>query len=157
MKIEKLCEEIIQKNYAAVFRFCKARLREDILGAEECTQEVFLLFWHKKDELELSGKIDRWLIASASRITKKYLRKKAERMSFETDGIEDISEDVHESDTCTEAFSKLTPEEYELLKSYYSMDSKSRNKLAERLGISTNTLYQRIFEIKKKVKGKIAR
>ena len=44
MRKDRLCEKIIEDNYPAVFRFCKARLYGDIYGAEECTQEVFLLF-----------------------------------------------------------------------------------------------------------------
>ena len=151
----KLCEKIIKENYAAIFRFCNARLWGDYYGAEECTQEVFLLFLQKKDDLDLNDHIDRWLIAAASRITKTYLRKKAERLAFETEGIDELSDKElisNFSEERSSVFEDLTNEEYDLLIRYYALDHKMRNEIAADLGISVNTLYQRIHTIKNKLK-----
>lgn len=154
MRKDKLCEKIIEDNYAAVFRFCNARLRGDFYGAEDCTQEVFLLFLQKKDALDLSGRIDRWLIAAASRITKQYIRKKAEQTAFETGGIEDITDSSAEQNERSELFDSFTDDEYNLLIRYYSTDAELRGELAAEMGISVNTLYQRIFKLKSKIRGR---
>ncbi len=152
MRRIRRCEQIIEENYAAVLRFCRARLRNDDDGASECTHEVFLLLLRKADELDLEGQIGNWLIAAASRITKKYLREKAERAAAETDGVDRIADRSAEAEARSPVFAALTDEEYALLLRYYSADSTEREALAAELGISVNTLYQRIHNIKSKLK-----
>ncbi len=152
MRKDKLCEKIIKEHYATIFRFCIARLAGDYYGAEECRQEVFLLLLQKQDLLDLDDQIDRWLIASASRITKKYIRKKAERAAFETEASEAIVAPQIQTDVRASVFDALTDEEYCLLMRYYSMNNELRSELASELGISINTLYQRIHTIKSKLK-----
>lgn len=155
MRKRKLFEKIINDNYAAVFRFCNARLWGDYHGAEECTQEVFLLFLQKIDDLDLNDHIDRWLIAVASRIVKKYLRQKAERAVVAIEEIEELPDETlssFQSEERSSKFDVLTDEEYDLLLRYYNMDNEQRNELAADLGISINTLYQRIYAIKRKFK-----
>ena len=152
MRKDRLCEKIIEDNYPAVFRLCKARLYGDIYGAEECTQEVFLLFLQKKDELDLNCRIDRWLIASASRITKQYIRNKAKQAACESGDIENISDEPFEKSDRSPEFDMLTDDEYNLLLRYYSTEKEMREALAAELGISMNALYQRIFVIKNKIK-----
>ncbi|MBQ8922078.1 MAG: sigma-70 family RNA polymerase sigma factor [Oscillospiraceae bacterium] len=153
------CEKIIEAHYAAVFRFCNAVLRGDIHGAEECTQDVFLLLLKKADELDLNGPIDRWLIASASRISKKYLREKAEHTANEMEFSENIPDRTQVPADCApepadraSEFDVLTDDEYSLLLRYYTVDRASRGALANELGITVNALYQRIFVIKSKIK-----
>ena len=51
----------------------------------------------------------------------------------------------------TDNIKKLTNEEYHLLQRYYDTDRNSREELASELGISMNTLYQRIYVIKNKI------
>lgn len=153
MRTNKLYEKIIEENYAAVYRFCKARIWNDDDGAEECTQEVFLLFLQKNEELDLNGPINRWLIAAASRITKKYLRKKAQKAALETEVIDELIAPEQEDDERITAFQSLTGEELDLLRRYYDTEADSREKLAQKLGITMNALYQRIFAIKSKIKS----
>ena len=152
MKKHKLCEKIIQENYALVFRFCSIRLSGDIYGAEECTQEVFLLLIQKQDEIDLTGSVDRWLLATASRIMKRYLREKSKYDEMEDCDIEEIADETTEHPAFNPAFEALTDEEYDLLLRYYSADQEARNALAKELGITANSLYQRIFALKNKVK-----
>ncbi|MBR3269095.1 MAG: sigma-70 family RNA polymerase sigma factor [Oscillospiraceae bacterium] len=152
MRKSKLCEKIIRENYAAVFRFCNVRLSGDADGAEECAQEVFLLLLQKKDELDLKGPIDRWLIAAASRITKQYLREKAKQTAMETDGVENLIDKTSEPTERAPVLDMLTDAEYEFLLRYYSADRESHEALAAELGISVNTLYQRVHALKKQDK-----
>ena len=108
----------------------------------------------KKDALDLSGRIDRWLIAAAFRITKQYIRKKTEQTAFETGGIEDITDSSTEQNERSWIFDELTDDEYNLLIRYYSTDAELRGELAAEMGISVNTLYQRIFKLKSKIRGR---
>lgn len=151
MRAKKQAERIIEENYSAVYRFCRSKLWDDENGAEECTQEVFLLFIQKINELNLNDKIERWLIASASRIVKDYLRKKAKRLEYETDGIDELVSPTETDEERHPAFQKLTDEEYRLLQRYYDTDRDAREELAAELGISINTLYQRIHSIRNKL------
>ena len=152
MRRDRLCHKIIEENYSAILRFCRARLWNDDDGAQECTHEVFLLFLKKQSELNLDEGISKWLIAAASRIVKKYLREKAERMAMETDGVEEVPDQSSEPETRAPEFEILTDEEYSLLKRYYTTDRDAHRELAAELGISPNALYQRIFAIKSKIK-----
>lgn len=152
MRRIRRCEQIIEEHYAAVLRFCKARLWNDDDGASECTQEVFLLLLRKADELDLDGQIGNWLIAAASRITKKYLREKAERAAAETGGVDELPDSAAEAAPRSPVFAALTDAEYTLLLRYYAADSPEREALAAELGISVNALYQRIHSIKSKLR-----
>lgn len=155
MRRDKLCEKIIEKNYAAIFRYCKSRLHGQIDAAEECTQEVFLLFLEKQNKLDLEDNISGWLYASADRITKKYLREIEKRKHVEGVGLAEVSglsvEPITEERNSV--FDSLTDDEYKLLKQYYATDRHNRSELAKELGISVNTLYQRIHAIKAKCTG----
>lgn len=151
-KKNKLVEKLIEENYYRILRYCKACFQGDIYAAEECTQDVFLLFLEKKDALDLSDNIRGWLYATAERIILSYKRKAAIRKTIEGEELEKAesipAEPVEELQS--DAFAGLSAEEYSLLKMYYETDD--RICLAATLGISMNTLYQRIHAIKVKMK-----
>ena len=149
-----LFEELIKKYFPEILRYCKARFHGDIDSAEECTQEVFLLFLEKKDELDLTDNIRGWLYAAADRIIMHYNRRKAIRSKYEGEDIEKAESFTVESieEQINSVFDELSEEEYSLLQQYYETDDKSR--LALQLGITMNTLFQRIHVIKKKIKRK---
>ena len=144
-------DKIINKYYYEILRYCKAHFQGDVYAAEDCTQEVFLLFLEKIDELDLSDNIRGWLHAAADRIILSYKRKAMIRQTIEGEGLEKAENlpvdciDEQQSD----AFDMLSADEYSLLKRYFETDD--RVLLAAKLGISINTLYQRIHAIKRKI------
>ncbi len=152
MDQDKKCESLIEQYYARIIRYSKSRLQGDVYAAEECTQEVFLLFLEKKDELDLSGNIQGWLYAAADRVILSYKRKKKIRQMIESESFEASFSipDPSIAEQQISCFDVLTDEELSLLRRYYETDCKCE--LAQELGITVNALYQRIFVIKKKVK-----
>ena len=156
MDRDNLCSEIIEKNYIGIFHYCMLRLGNDIYGAEECTQDVFLLLWEKKNHLDLDENIRGWLYAAADRVIKDFQRRKLTSLEIMTDNfdvISDISVDLTLDDKMPvyDVLDALTEEEYTLLRKYYSIEHGTRNELAKELGISLNALYQRIHNIKNKL------
>lgn len=43
MSNNTLCNEIIEKYYASIYRYCFVRLDYNEYAADDCTQEVFLI------------------------------------------------------------------------------------------------------------------
>jgi len=107
----------------------------------------------KSNELNLNQNIRGWLYASADRIVKKYLQKKAKHEEMIVSDLDSVADLPATSDERPDVFNVLTDEEYELAKSYYSMKKEERKQLAEELGISLNTLYKRVHDIKLKVQN----
>ena len=155
MRKDKRCEQIINQNYAAIFRYCKWKLRGDVYAAEECTQEVFLLLIEKQDTLDLTLNITGWLHAAADRIVNRYQRQTAQRRSIEGESLEYAAALPAQTEPeRSSVFDVLTDEEYTLLRRYYAQENGSRTELASALGISVNALYQRIHTIKSKLEQK---
>ena len=83
---------------------------------------------------------------------KEHLKSKAKLGEYITDTLESAAEIPAETVERSGVFDSLTDEEYNLLKRYYSEKSE-REQLANELGISLNTLYKRIHDIKLKIQG----
>ena len=152
MRRKKQLEKIISENYESILRYCIIRLSNDSFAAEDCTQDVFLLLIRKSGELNLKQNIRGWLYAAADRVIKEHLKSKAKLLEYITDTLESAAEIPAETDERSEVFDTLTDEEYHLLKRYYAEKSE-REQLANELGISLNTLYKRIHDIKLKIRN----
>ena len=72
---ETLCELIINEYYDKVYNFCFANLNRNKQAAEDCTQETFLTFFSKRNKLEFTENIHRWLYKTAKKVIKAYMRK----------------------------------------------------------------------------------
>ena len=70
----EVCEAIIEKYYSDIFKFCMNDLY-DKQAAEDCTQEVFLLLFQKREKLDFTEKLRSWLYETALRICKNYRKK----------------------------------------------------------------------------------
>lgn len=146
------CEMIIEKYYDTVYKFCENELHNK-QAAEECTQEVFLLFYKKRKKLDLSEKFKYWLYNSAKIICMNYKSKnyiKMEDIDEYSDTIADESADNFTS-LLQELCEILGREDAELLLEYLEADKGKRNRIAKELGITTIALYRKIDRIKKKV------
>ncbi|MBQ6039223.1 MAG: sigma-70 family RNA polymerase sigma factor [Oscillospiraceae bacterium] len=150
MSRKKQLNKIISENYEPILRYCKSKLSDDLFSAEDCTQDVFFLFVQKSGELNLKQNIRGWLYATADRIIKQYLKRKAKHTEYVTDSLDSVSDIPAEVEGRSAVFDELTDDEYILLKRYYS-DKSERLYLAGELGISLNTLYKRIHDIKQKL------
>lgn len=152
----KLCELLIQEYYTDVMNFCRAKLRDEE-AAKDCAQETFILFFEKRQRLDLTENIKAWLLSAAARIIKSHRRNSWRRVD-DGEGVIDrlpASEDIQRSAEMKSALSQLTSEEAQLLIRYYQSDKESRQRLADELGITLNNLYIRIRRIKSKISNKI--
>lgn len=143
-------KKILNDYYSAILSYCFMHLGNDIHAAEDCTQEVFLLLHTKLNRLNLSLNIEGWLYAVADKKMKDYRRKHPEIV-----GIEKLPEESEEPDFIPKnsALDSLDDDERQLLEVYYS--GENRDKIAEKLGLTTNALYLRIKRIRKKLEGEM--
>ena len=148
---KKRLEKIASEYYAEILRYCKIKLNDDLQGAEDCTQDVFLLLVKKAAELDLKQNIRGWLYASADRIIKEYLKDKKKREELIAGDLESISNLPAEPEVHHPELDVLSAGEQDLLYNYYSMTASEREQLAREMNISLNTLYKRIHDIKEKI------
>ena len=153
MSNNTLCNEIIEKYYASIYRYCFVRLDYNEYAADDCTQEVFLILLKKQHKLNLSDNIRAWLYETANRVIKAYLRKANKEDTISNpDEIEDKTA-VIENDSQS-ALECLTEEEYLLISEYYSSEYGSKAELAQKYGLTLTQLYKKVHTIKEKVRNK---
>ena len=137
-------ELIYQKYYAVILRYCRVRLHGDLQGAEDCTQEVFLILHKKLKRLTELESILPWLYRTADREIKAYLRKHPITVD-----LDDIQEPSTSGET-NHVLDELESEERQILELYYS--GVDKQKLAQSMGISTVALYQKVYRIREKLR-----
>jgi len=147
---KETAEVIIEKYYNDIYKFCFNRLH-DIHATEECTQEVFLLLFQKREKLDFTEHLRSWLYESAMRICNKYISKN----SNVTVDIDDYADTIPDTQTDKLFFKEiheiLNKEEVDLLLGYIDADYGQRKKIANRMNISIKALYRRIDRIREKV------
>ncbi|MDE7225754.1 MAG: sigma-70 family RNA polymerase sigma factor [Ruminococcus sp.] len=148
MKYENIFDEIAEQYYNAIFRYCCVKMNNEH-AAKDCTQEVFLIFFTKMDNLKLSENIRAWLYRTADRVMSNYRKKHKEMVSY--DDVNVVTEDTYSVEIPFNDI--ISKDEYELLKSYY-IDGDDIEVISVRLGISTAAVAQRIHRIKSKIKNK---
>lgn len=151
MKADRLCEETAKKYHQPIFRYCLHLLNGDIVAAEDCTQEVFMLLLEKKDKLDFDANIRGWLYASAQRIVKDYQKRERYRMSFISDvPLSDV--ELADDSVAVEAdyvLDSLSAEERAILEAYYSAEYGTRTAVAKDFDMTPSQLYKRICSIRK--------
>ncbi len=163
-------EEIAEAYYDDVYRFCFSRIQNEE-EASEVTQDVFLLFQEKCDELN-DDKIRAWLYSVANNKLKEKSREIAERekrlifgitsglksedeLTYEMEYEENITdEEIDEKKS--EIISSLSEKELELFMLFYSKHMKY-SRLAETLGVSEASLRTRVSRLNAKIKAKVYR
>lgn len=140
--------------YAEILRYCQNKLPNDIHGAEDCTQDVFLLLYQKRDEIDFNQNIRGWLYASADRIISNYQKKQSrilQMLSVDLTKIEDRSSDSEQAFT-SQTFACLSEDELELLKAYYGANKGERQDIAKRHNLTLAQLYKKIHAIRNKLR-----
>lgn len=161
-EVEKLidnetCSRIIQKHYREIFNYCFARLSYDHHSAEDCTQEVFVVFFSKHKKLEDSENLRIWLYRAADNVIKTYWRKRRfteislEESPEAMNMVGDESPDACESGESI--LNLLDSGERQIIEAYYDSDYGDRSAAAKKLGLTLPALYQRVHKIKNKLKS----
>ncbi len=156
-------EEISRQYYQKIFSYCLTMANSNYDDALEITQEVFLVFSKKMNELE-DDKLEHWLMAVARKKAHEYYRRlKNEKM---VTAIEDSFTSADEvfsvltkfysySDadvkiTLEAILKMLTEEEYKLYVKKF-IENKSQAEIAEEMGISVTTLSTRTARLRNKI------
>lgn len=146
------CDKLIRQYYKEIYNYCFAHLSYKKQPAEDCTQEVFVTFFSKREKLEAS-EIRLWLYRASDNIIKAYLRKNSGTVSIE-DSLEaqSMPDDTVFPDSRGSPLDELDDDERLIIETYYSTDYGSRTGAAKRLGMSLPALYQKVHKIKNKLK-----
>ncbi len=141
-------DSIIKEYYKPILKYCNKYLHNNFYAAEDCTQEVFLILHQKINKLDMTRDIRPWLYRTADRVMKAYLRKHPE-----TENLDNIPEIAEEPVSHESVLDILTDEERQLVELYYNHVDKRL--LAEKLGITLQSLYLKMARIKQKLKHEL--
>lgn len=155
MTQDELLEALTRQYYREIHCYCISRLKPDLQGAQECTQDVFLLLTEKKAQLDLNGNIRAWLYKSADHIISSYLRscEKHRHIPLEEAAIPTAGgiERLLQETPMQKIRDCLTAEELELLLRYYSLKRGGREALAAMYHMPLDQLYDEIERLKRKI------
>lgn len=147
--MSEIYDEIVHKYRQEILDYCYSRLK-NYQAAEDCTQEVFFVFFRKIALLDLSVNIRNWLYSVAEREIKAYRRSNPDMVDInEIPEQPDETADLQGVDVPDE-LTELTNEERLLISDYYS--GENADMIAVKYGISIPTLYVRVHRIKQKLK-----
>ncbi len=161
-------KEIARKYYKEIYAYCLSYANCSESEAEEITQNVFLTFQEKLDNLE-DINIRSWLLATAKNKAREFFRqnKKAEKLvplnpdRTPTDDMfiyidryfaemDDVSDEYIEK--CKELILKtLTKKEYELYTKVF-IEKKKYRQVAEEMNISEKNVGVRVSRLRQKIK-----
>ena len=75
--------QIVEKHYKKILKYCLARLSFVIHDAEEAADDVFVTLWMKWDALDLSDNVSAWLYRVADNCIKRLLSKRTNDISLD--------------------------------------------------------------------------
>lgn len=149
-------DRLFEAQYDAIFRYCLRRV--GTTDAEDCTADVFAVAWRRLDDLP-GGDTDRaWLYSVAYRVVSNQYRSRRRRAGLmERVSTLATSPDPGEPPAAGElvltALDHLSPSDRELLK-LAAWDALTRSEMAEVLGISPNTVDQRLHRARKRLRAR---
>lgn len=149
---DDLCQIIIEKYYAQIYRYCYVRLNHNEPAAKDCTQEIFLIMLEKQRRLNLSGNMRVWLYKTADRVMKNYIRREIRHNHLDLEQLDIRYDDSFASYIDCPQLDCLTTEEYELLFDYYGAMHGDKEAVAEKHGLTLYRLYREVERLKKKTK-----
>ena len=155
-----------EEYYEPIYKFCYAKLNHNSHDAQDVTQEVFLLFQLKCNELA-DENIKSWLFSTASYKIKELLNKKglaqkhftsleAYNAQADTADIFELLDEQLDFDSekvqkyRAIIFEKLSAKE-QLLYTKAFIENKPYAKIAEEFNTTENNICVRIFRLKKKI------
>ena len=160
-------QEIAKEYYDEIFSFCYSNAKFNKYDAEVLTQDVFLLFQEKCNDLN-DDEIKHWLMVVAKNKTKEYYREKKKDMSVlsldeavfeiaENDIQKMFEDNLPDNDEDTEKYIKillkaLTPKERDL---YHKMfvEKKTYKQIAEETNTNESTVASRARRLKIRIRA----
>lgn len=160
-------QEIAKEYYDEIFSFCYSNAKFNKYDAEVLTQDVFLLFQEKCNDLN-DDEIKHWLMVVAKNKTKEYYREKKKDMSVlsldeavfeiaENDIQKMFEDNLPDNNEDTEKYIKillkaLTPKERDL---YHKMfvEKKTYKQIAEETNTNESTVASRARRLKIRIRA----
>lgn len=148
------CIHVTEQYYSEILHYCQNKLPDDPYGAEDCTQETFLLLYQKRNEIDFKKNIRGWLYASADRIISNYQKKRArilQALNFDMTRIEDSKNDLEQMFSA-QMFDCLSEDDLRLLKAYYGAKKGDRRDVAKKYNLTLAQLYKKVHAIRDKIR-----
>lgn len=148
-KDEGAFEALVRQNWRAVFGIALAGIG-DWQAAEEVAQDAFVSAWSNLSKLRNAGGFSMWLRAIARNLVRNWIRSEEYRRRLAKRDVEGLPHSVPENpaveaehDEVLAALDTLSPRLREAVVVFY-LEEKSLKETAHSLGITINTLKQRL-------------
>ncbi len=165
--ISGLFDELAQKYYWDIYRYCFLKLNYNKLDAEDCTQETFVTLYNYLSKIKNLDYVATWLYKTANNYINRKIRQYSKDNRYltypdqsEKDGIENLVYEenfdlIFEDKIYIEKYVQIILEqlsEKELILWYlYFKEEKSLIDICSVLKISQNSAYVRIHRLKAKI------
>lgn len=159
---ENRFKDVYKEFRKNVYNYCLARLGGDENGAEDCTQEAFVVFYKRLKRGEAFENPRAFLYKTAQNITLKHrekTNKKAYHESPFSAELESVLEDKSSVDDklilseLVNLFDSVMSEDEKKLYTMYFSDGMKINDIASELGINPHACTVRISRLRKKLKN----
>ncbi|WP_073003493.1 RNA polymerase sigma factor [Mariniphaga anaerophila] len=162
LAFDTIYKQYSKRLYAFVFRY----LKQDN-DTEEIVQEVFLKIWESRKKIDLYTSFDSFLFTIAYNSTISLLRKRVNEKKYldhiksrqQVNNAENIIDDIHFKEMSRQVevlLDELTPRQKEVFV-LSREDGLTHDEIAEKLGISSNTVKNHLVAtlafLKSKLKG----
>lgn len=154
-EIDRLYKENVSKVYRTALYYV-----EDHYVAEEIVQEVFLKLYDNLGDICMES-VHAWLITTAKNMAKNYLRDSKwetpmeevpeQEVPYSSEGLDAQLIEVFRQKECRELHDTIFADLYEAVTVSYTLD-KPQKEVAEKMGISVDTLYSTLYRAKQWIK-----
>lgn len=141
-----------------IYRYVLSLLKNSA-DAQDVVQETAVVLWKKFNSYEPETSFKAWACRIALYETMNYRRKRANRQRILSEKVmQELTEVYIENDSLLEdrrqhlsnCMTKLSPEDSELIKERYSSQG-TLGEVAEKIGVTANTLYKRLQRVRKQL------
>lgn len=160
--------QLCETYYTRIYRYCMVRLH-DAAGAEDLTQEVFVVAWTRRKDLMVHENPPGFLYVTAQNLTLARLRKqKKEPLPLSEDydapsldgdafaqWYREVDEKIDEGEYLAPILAALSPESLALYRDYY-IAHRPLKEIAREQGVSEVALRMRLVRLRRRVKKLIA-
>lgn len=156
--------EHVYKNYGAQVYRLAFRFLKDKAQSEEIVQETFIKLWLNREKLDINGNLWLYLYVIAKRLSLNELRKisQSEELSAQlllniTDAHNGTEEEVLAADMekFTESVLNKLPNQQQTIFRLSRVEGLTHQQIAEKLGISPNTVKNHMVEALKNIKNQL--
>ena len=140
---------LLLRHKMLIWRLCRRYAKHDADHCSDLVQEVSLLLWQRFGRLQHgSGNLAemRWVVTNTRWVLRNMHRGKRGKEQPLASGTIDLRDDsLHERDLVADLMSALPVEDRELMQ--MKLDGYTAAEIGKRLGLSRDTVYQRIHRI----------